>query len=525
MTEETQIQTETLPELIARSLFGFLLLTFIPAAITWLAFLLSPVSPDPAFAQIRLGIIIGFGMVVLAILWLLVQSFRTPLDKLQGIATTITHILGNQWIAIILPFILLEMILFSFIALGDVAPAITNPAEFLLVCWTLVLLGLIVTIHWKVLSTWLEKSRTIWTGVGLIVVGIAILFGLYVATGLAVQITGIEDRLRGGLDYRQLDFYDDGDPMPTAQQFWSEQSQTIVQWLPFTYWHVSPIDGEYINVSENGIRYTPDYVPENTDVETIAFFGGSTVWGEGARDAYTIPGHIARLLHENDQPQHVINYGQTGYVSSQDMILFQQQILQGNQPDVAVFYQGFNDVLAALIQGHTGVTLQEDMRIADVEAGRQLRGGQPVFRLPFTPLENYDLTLAGVEPISSQAIADRWFANIDMITTVANGYGIEVLFVWQPMITQKTTATESEMGIIQRMDETYPGVVKLYEDVNQLVLERIEAENRENIIILSNLFSDDEREIFYDLVHITEVGNLTVSEAILPHIEPLIDSD
>lgn len=523
MVEDTQIPTETLPELIARSLFGFILLAFIPALITWIAFLLSPISPDVTFAKIRIGIIIGFGVFVLVLLWLLIQSFRTPIENMHNIASHIVNILSRRWLAIGLIFVLLELILFSFIALSDVAPAITNPSKFLLVCWSLILLALILTIHWQGLSGWMEKSRHIWMGVGIMIVGIAAIFGLYIATNYIVQFTGIENKLRGGLDYRPLHFYDDGEPIPSAQDFWSEQSQTIVQWLPFAYWHVSSIDGEYINVDESGLRYTPDYVAEDVGANTIGFFGGSTVWGEGARDAYTIPGHTARLLHENYQAQHVINYGQTGFVSTQDMILFQQQILQGDAPDVAVFYQGFNDVLASLIQGYTGVTLQEDMRIADVEAGRSLRAGQPVFRLPIARLEDYDLSLAGVEPTTAENIANRWFANVDMIQTVADGYRIDVLFVWQPMITEKQSTTESEQGIITRMDETYPGIIELYDEVNSIVLGRIEQESRDDIIVLSDLFADDEREIFYDLVHITELGNLTVAEAILPHIIPLLE--
>jgi len=521
VTVSSSHNQETIVEQLARSIFGFWLLAVIATAATWVALLLSPVSPDAQFAQLRSVIIVGFGIVVLMLFGVLIYLFRVPMEKLHTLSQALVSLIEKRWLALILVLLLIEVNLIAWLALRYVAPAFTNPGKFLLLCWSLLIIGIILLVQWQSITRWLDQSRGIWVSIGLSLSAFAGFGLLYVLTSQAVQLSGLNDTLRGGLDYRELEFYDDGQPIPTAQDFWLEQSQTIVQWLPFSYWHVSAIQGEYINVGTDGIRHTPSYT-DDPNAQTIAFFGGSTVWGEGARDAYTIPGHVARLLSEADTPQQVINYGQTGYVSTQDMILFQMQLLQGNQPDIAVFYQGFNDTLAALIQGYSGVTLQEDMRISDVEAGRLLRAGQPVLRLPSISLDDVDLSLAGVESADAQAIADRWFANVEMIETLAAGYDVQVIFVWQPMISRKQSLTEIEQGILVQMEADYPGLTELYEAVDELVQNRIASENWGNIIMLSGLFADDERSIFYDLVHVTEYGNLTIAEAILPEIQTYI---
>jgi lysophospholipase L1-like esterase len=281
--------------------------------------------------------------------------------------------------------------------------------------------------------------------------------------------------------------------------------------------------GSYINIDTDGIRQTPNFA--DNSAKTIYFFGGSTMWGEGARDNYTIAGHVARLLYENDTPQKVVNYGQTGYVSTQDLIWFQLQLLQGDIPDVAVFYQGFNDVLAAWGNDAVGVTLQENMRLNDAEAGRKLRAGQPVLSLPNFKLTQLDLSQAAVSNVTAENIANRWFANVEMLEALADSYGVKVLFAWQPAIIFKDTLSESEQAIYQRTENERSGLFSLYADVDAIVRERLAGGDYENIVLLGDLFVDIDEALFHDLVHITEVGNAYVAEAIVPYLNTLLEEN
>jgi len=519
MTENTQSTTETPTQRLARSLFGFSLLLFIPAVMVLIAFMTSPVSPDATFAQLRTVIIIVFAMVVLFLLGLCVQSLRLPMSSLETLTERLAKFLPLTFSAILF-ILVIEVNFIAGVMLINVAPDFVQPARFLLACWTVVYALVFFTLHWDQINNWFNKNKNVWLAIGISMVAFVFFGALYLLTSVVVNTSGIANTLRGGLDYRPLAFVDEGRP-PTSQEFFLEQSQTTVRWSPYTYWVVDEFDGEYINIDSSGIRYTPTF-SESSDATKIYVFGGSTVWGEGARDEYTIPSWLARQLDENDQDIQVINYGQTGYVSTQDMLMFQFQLRQGNIPDVAIFYQGFNDTLAAYGGGYVGITLQENQRLNDSEAGRALRNGQPVFTVPNQSLDNLDLSLLNAQTTTSQGIFDHWLANVQMINALADAYDVQTLFVWQPAIFYKTPITSDEQGILDRLERERPDFLDLYQSVDALVREYVEQSDEVNLLILSDLFANDNRTIFHDLVHITEQGNGVVVENMVTEVINLI---
>ena len=520
---EEATQPESPSQTLARSLFGFALLAFLAALLTWVALLFSPVSPDPGFAQLRTLILIAMGLVVLACLILCGWLLRVDLELLANRLEAPVWALQRPWLAIALALLLIWLNLLAARSLYSVAPDFVQPARFLLACWTLISLGILLTINLHGFAGWLKRQQALWTGISLSLLSFVLLLLLALLTDRLVALTGLDDRIRGQLDYRELVFIDDG-AAPDPASFWAEQARTRIRWTPYSYWVLESFDGEYINIDSDGLRHTPQ--PESgPDALRISFFGGSTMWGEGARDVYTIPGHIARLLGDQNSPQQVLNFGQTGYVSTQDLILFQLQLGQDEAPDIAVFYQGFNDILAAYGQGYSGVSLQENARMSDAEAGRLLRAGQPVLRPLNYSLDSLDLSRSGMGAGDAAGIVDRWFDNVALVQALADAHAIETLFVWQPSIIFKQTLSSSEAGIYARTERERSGLFELYAEVDALVRQRV-AEGRlpgtDRILILSDLFEADTRPIFHDLVHITEPGNLAVAEAVLPRINTFI---
>ena len=515
---------------LARSLFGFALFAWLPMLMTWCLIAVSSIPSDAGYARIRVVIIVGFGLAVLLGLGLTVRIFRQDDAALLRAAGRLARLLGNRRLTLLIWMLALAEVNFlAFILLADIAPAIANPMKFLLLCWTLVFGGVLMTIHWPSLTSGYRRSRHIWAGIGIAAAGAVILMALFTFNSRLANATGIVGRLRGSLDYRRLEFIDDG-AAPAAQRFWAEQGQTSVRWLPYAYWTVKPFEGEFINVDQQGIRHTPLYADEESAAR-IVFFGGSTLWGEGARDAYTIPGQTAKLLADAGHPAIVLNYGQTGYVSAQDLILFQAQLALGRAPTVAVFYQGFNDVYSAYRQRWSGIPYEENQRVSDVEAGRLLRSGQPMLRLPNGDISEYDWGLVGKADASADAIADRWFANRRLAQALADEYNVRVLFVWQPALFAKQNLVGAEARILAELKERpnaglemeQPDFVALYREVDSIVRQRAASEGNEDVMILSDLFSDSERELFYDRVHITEIGNSLVAQAIQSRIIDLLD--
>ena len=92
-----------------------------------------------------------------------------------------------------------------------------------------------------------------------------------------------------------------------------------------------------------------------------------------------------------------------------------------------------------------------------------------------------------------------------------------MIFVWQPTLFAKTSLAGDEARILADLEINNPNFIELYQNVDALVREQVTENNIDNIIVLTDHFADSEEAIFFDLVHITEIGNLSVAEAILPN--------
>lgn len=482
-------------------------------AVAWLLLLASPASPDAAYEQLRRAAIVACGLALAIAFAGMIGVYRLSGGDSLRIAGRIARAFGNRWLCLALFFALIEINIIGAVLLPDIASAITNPGRFLFFCWTLLLGGIQLTLHWRAVSAAADRYS-----------GISAMFGLIIAVGIMVALLflfsnqllmrfGIQGRLRGVLDYRKLAFVDDGS-MPSSQQFWAEQARARVRWLPYSYWTVEPIAGDYVNVNADGLRRTVQYAPDET-APRIYFFGGSSMWGEGARDAHTIPSQLAKLLADSGLPVAAQNYAQTGYVSAQDLILFQSQLARGNIPRLALFYQGFNDVFSAWLQGLVGIPLRESQRVSDVEAGRLLRSGLPVLQLPAADLRQYDWSLVAETGSTAEAIAESWLANRRLIRAAANEFGVSVLFVWQPALFAKTALTPTEANILAQLDQELPGFIELYRDVTAILRDKALAEGWTDLTFLTDVFRDHSGEIFFDRVHINEVGNMIVAQTLL----------
>jgi len=102
---------------------------------------------------------------------------------------------------------------------------------------------------------------------------------------------------------------------------------------PYVHWRHPPFQGQYLNVSRDGLRATWNPPPGGhraaaPPVRTFTF-GGSAMWGYGVRDHYTTPSHLSRLLHAQGYRAEVTNYSEIAYVSTQELITLLRRIQRG----------------------------------------------------------------------------------------------------------------------------------------------------------------------------------------------------
>lgn len=171
---------------------------------------------------------------------------------------------------------------------------------------------------------------------------------------------------------------------PWIEEYVEEYRQIRTRWEPYLYWRRLPFSGKYINVDAAGLRRTvpgPVAAPGKTPVR-IFCFGGSTMWSEGVPDGSTIPSLLATLLAERNVAADVVNFGEGGYVSTQELLALLRRLQQGDVPDIAVFYHGLNDMYSAAQSGEAGIPQNEWNRRAE-------------FNLSSRKIQLYRLALAG----------------------------------------------------------------------------------------------------------------------------------
>jgi hypothetical protein len=76
------------------------------------------------------------------------------------------------------------------------------------------------------------------------------------------------------------------------------------------------------------------------------------MWGTGSPNWDTIPANLQKGLEKLKKgPVCVMNFAESAYVSTQDVIMLQLQLRSGNVPDVVVFYNIGGDVYSAYQSG------------------------------------------------------------------------------------------------------------------------------------------------------------------------------
>ncbi|MCB9652060.1 MAG: SGNH/GDSL hydrolase family protein [Deltaproteobacteria bacterium] len=305
------------------------------------------------------------------------------------------------------------------------------------------------------------------------------------------------------------------DAEATLDVVYSGQLQT--RFAPFVHFTLAPHDGPLIEIDAEGRRRVPG-TATSTRAPTVWMFGGSTMWGMGARDAGTIPAHLARLLGPEVR---VVNFGQVGYLSTQEVLALLLELQAGRRPDVAVFYDGVNEVFPALKLGQAGLPLdvarrREEFNITRPDALPRLTGAALTGLVRSSRLLRRFLPAPAPGPAAmppeagAAAVLEVYGANVRAARALGEAFGFETLFFWQPTVFTKARRSPDET----RWAEAEAGYAPLYAATRA----RLGAVGPEYVVDLSEVFGDDPRPAFFDFCHVAEAGNAVIAAALLPHV-------
>jgi hypothetical protein len=115
------------------------------------------------------------------------------------------------------------------------------------------------------------------------------------------------------------------------------------EYKSYVLWQVTRADTKTGTIMADGLRLT-----ENSQCAagepTIWMFGGSGLRGEFLHDSQTIPSNIAKNYADSGRPVCVKNYGQVGWVSTQEVIKLMLELKRAQRkPDVVIFCDGTTD--------------------------------------------------------------------------------------------------------------------------------------------------------------------------------------
>ena len=327
-----------------------------------------------------------------------------------------------------------------------------------------------------------------------------------------------------------------------------------LHWEPYVYFRYSPSHGRCITIERDGCRRTwrPPRQPSPGTRGSVALFGGSAMWGFGARDDYTIPSFLARRLAADGSPLQVVNRAQPGWVSTQSLLDLLLELRAERVPSVVVFYDGVNDEFASLQRGTAGVPQNERNREAEfnlLQDQWRLRhaalGGTPVTALgrlaaavrhriwrepPEPPRKARNLledSGTSDEQLDSLAlkVVRAYEHNVKVVCALADAYGFRPLFYWQPNLLMKKALTEKdrrdlETGVLPR--EMQDRLQRFCWAVHRHLESSSFLRQNRAFHNLGLVFADDRREIFFDWSHVSEEANGLLADEIYRDIRTLL---
>jgi hypothetical protein len=301
-------------------------------------------------------------------------------------------------------------------------------------------------------------------------------------------------------------------PAMADSPFWPELTQAQEQLRANmglgSYAYEQPdVASEHLNIVDgHRATWTPPQGASCAPLE-IWTFGGSTMFGEGQRDDYTIASWLARTAWADGIPLEVINFGQLG-----DPLWIEVRRLEealgttSDQPDLVIFYDGANEVI-------TRIALNEEGRAAEQTFVSYLDSGlflqldrflRPVYRF----MTESD-ALAVEEPLTARLDANQVAALAARQYRLALASGRRLVAdegldaVWFNQATTWTTPLPAEQVAASDVRERF----------GRAVTAAYLQELPEGVVDLAEMFADAPEPVFYDTAHTNELGARRVAEA------------
>jgi len=311
---------------------------------------------------------------------------------------------------------------------------------------------------------------------------------------------------------------------PWGKEYWKEYHDTSFHYEPFIQWNSNEYYGKWINMDRAGMRKTwtpPGPIPPAA--KQIFVMGGSAIWGIGARDDYTIPSDLSKLLNATNKQYLISNYGMPGYTFLQEIVKLMLLLKDGQRPDYIFFYDGANDVSLAykagrLTQGSfeeirekvedSPITLALKYILAQCRIVQATEKTLALFHLQYNYQEGAArFTEKQLEALGKD-IAKSYKESASLLQNLSEIYNFNYTLFWQPEIFFETSVTEDEIRFDYLCREK--NLAKLF----KIVTANLVHSPPPRWVDLSGALHQAAKPTYIDFCHLTEAGYATVSAKI-----------
>ena len=296
---------------------------------------------------------------------------------------------------------------------------------------------------------------------------------------------------------------------------------------PYTIFKHKHLNSQYVNTDTRGFRPIENQGPwpPPSDDTVVFVFGGSTAFGWGVPDYQTIPSFLQKYLREKIHGQvWVYNLGRCSYIAAQERIFLEQLINANIIPDVAVFFDGFNDSTRT-----GGAPSFTDKFTEIMETSNKLTPVSLIKELPVIKVIRNTLTTSASKRISNgnernngeldpKKVAEdllvRYIHNKQFVERIGKAYHFRTLFVWQPVPCYNY---ELQYSIFANFNYSYitPYTKSSYEYAKQ-------AYNNhrfgDNFLWLADMQADIKKPLYTDAYHYSAEMNGLIAGKISEHL-------
>ncbi|MBU6149572.1 MAG: hypothetical protein KGQ54_05200 [Verrucomicrobia bacterium] len=325
-------------------------------------------------------------------------------------------------------------------------------------------------------------------------------------------------------------------------EMYSEFAQAGSAYSPFVETKHNPLEGKYYGVNTKDFRRTSKAMPWPPPRNSIFFLGGSTCFHTGPWWTGVAASFRSMLEKEKQDPEPVYNFGRSSYFSTQERILFEQLILNGQLPKAAIFLDGLNDLqiesgvplASPFISSLYEKAIQENKNkyfgdhrklfFSKITEAWQWSGpallvnnlknvfAKPKYRVSTSlTILKPDPTLAAPREKLQKAV-ERMIYNWKDIHRLGKIKGIQTIFVIQPV-----PVYCYDLQYHRFVPEKWPAAMSNVAEGYPLLVERCRQEKELSILDLSQMQKDVKENCYIDSCHYTAAFSSKIAKKIFEY--------